>query len=188
RFCTIYRSESGVQETLTRYHDDFLNTLARLEGKHEWGIKIYCDRETLAQKVGEISDKVTELKAEIATKSSGMAYFLKKRLEQTIVEEMERVSDECAQGSHDRLSSNAEEAVINPLQNKEITGRQGTMILNGAYLVAERQLTAFRAELAGLEKAYNDLGFSYEMTGPWPPYNFVAIGVGESVTDDSANG
>jgi hypothetical protein len=49
------------------------------------------------------------------------------------------------------------------------------MTLNGAYLMSEGQMTAFRAELERLEKDYNDLGFSYELTGPWPPYNFVTI-------------
>lgn len=49
------------------------------------------------------------------------------------------------------------------------------MILNGAYLVSEGQMTVFRAELESLEKDYGDLGFSYELSGPWPPYNFVTI-------------
>ena len=48
------------------------------------------------------------------------------------------------------------------------------MILNGAYLVAEERMTAFQAELASLEGEYGDLGLSYEVTGPWPPYNFVS--------------
>jgi hypothetical protein len=174
RFCTIYRSESGVQEMSAQHYDDFLETLARLEGKQEWGVKVYCDGETLAQRVGETSDKVKEFKAEMEQKSSGAAYFLKKKMDEAIAEEMERVSDEYAQHSHDRLSSHVEEAVINPLQSKELTGRKEAMVLNGAYLVAEEQLATFRAELENLSEEYGDFGFIYEMTGPWPPYNFVS--------------
>ncbi|MBU0703235.1 MAG: GvpL/GvpF family gas vesicle protein [Chloroflexi bacterium] len=184
RFCTIYKSESRVQEILARHYDDFVDALARLEGKQEWGVKVYCDGETLAQRVGESSDRVRELKAEIDEKSSGAAYFLKKKLEETVAEEVERVGDEYAQRSHDRLSSHAEETVVNPLQSKEITGRKEAMILNGAYLVAEERLTAFRAELESLEEECGDLGFSYEMTGPWPPYNFVSTGFEEGVADE----
>jgi archaellum component FlaC len=175
KFCTIYRSESRVQEMLAQHYSDFVDVLNRLDGKKEWGVKVYCDARILAQRVGEINDRVKELKTEIATKSSGMAYFMKKKLEETTDEEMERASDECAQRSHDRLSSYAKEAVINPLQSKEITSRKEEMILNGAYLVAEEQLAAFRAGLASLEEEYGDLGFSFEMTGPWPPYNFVTL-------------
>jgi hypothetical protein len=174
RFCTIYRSESGVQEVLAKHYDDFVEALAHLKGKQEWGGKVYCDGQTLAQRVGESSNKVKELKAEMEEKSSGAAYFLKKKVYDVITEEVEQASDEYAQRSHDRLSSHAEEAVVNPLQSKELTGRDEAMVLNGAYLVAEERLTAFRAELESLKEEYGDLGFIYEMTGPWPPYNFVS--------------
>jgi hypothetical protein len=174
RFCTIYNSESRVQEMLAQHYDDFVETLARLEGKQEWGVKVYCDGEILAQRVGETSDRVKELKAEMEQKSSGAAYFLKKKMDEAIAEEVERISDQYAQHIHDRLSSHAEEAVINPLQSKELTGRKEAMILNGAYLVPEEQLAAFRTELENLSEEYSDFGFICEMTGPWPPYNFVS--------------
>jgi hypothetical protein len=184
QFCTIYQSESRVQEMLAEHYDDFVEALSRLEGKQEWGVKAYCDGEALAKKVGETSDKVKELKVEMEQKSSGAAYFLKKKVDEAIAEEVERVSDEQAQHSHDRLSSHAEEAVINPLQSKEFTGRKEAMVLNGAYLVAEEQLAAFRAELESLIEEHGDLGFMYEMTGPWPPYNFVSIGFEEKAADE----
>jgi len=188
RFCTIYRSESGVREMLAQHYDDFVAALARLKGRQEWGVKVYCDRETLIQKIEAVSDRVKELRTEIARKPEGMAYFLKKRVEEAIAEEVERVSDEYAQRSHDRLTSRAEEAVVLPLQGREITGREEEMILNGAYLVASERLAAFQSELASLEKEYTDLGFRYEMTGPWPPYNFVAIGSKEDMADESVGG
>ena len=188
RFCTIYQSEGRVQEMLAQHYDDFVAALARLEGKKEWGVKVYCDGKTLAQRVGEISDRVKELKAEMEQRSSGAAYFLKKKVDEAIAAEVEHVSDEYAQRSHDRLSGHAEETIINPLRSREITGRNEAMVLNGAYLVAEEQLTAFRAELESLEQEYGDLGFIYEMTGPWPPYNFVSIGLEESSADERVGG
>jgi len=109
---------------------------------------------------------------------------MKKKMEETIDEEKERVCDEYAQCSHDRLSSHAEETVVNPLQSKQVTGRPEEMILNGAYLVADEKLADFQAELASLQDEYGDLGFSYEMTGPWPPYNFVTIGAEEGAGDE----
>jgi hypothetical protein len=185
RFCTLYQSESRVQEVLAQHYHDFVDALARLEGKTEWGVKVYCDGKGLVQRVEELSAKVKELKAEMEQKSSGAAYFLKKKMDETIAEEVERLNDEYAQRSHNRLASYAKEAVINPLQSKESTGRKEAMVLNGAYLVAEEQLTAFRAELGSLGGDYGDLGFVYEITGPWPPYNFVSIGfeegAGESI-------
>ena len=47
------------------------------------------------------------------------------------------------------------------------------MFLNGAYLVAADREGEFRAALEELEKEHGPRGASYELTGPWPPYNFV---------------
>lgn len=184
RFCTIYQSESRVQEALAQHYQDFISNLTRLDGKQEWAVKVYCDGEVLTQKVEEVSDRVKELKAKAAQESSGVAYFLKKKTAQAMAEEMERICDEIAQHSHDRLAGHAEETRVNSLQSKEMTGRKEEMLLNGAYLVAEGQMAAFRAELASLEKEYGAFGFGYELSGPWPLYNFVTIGFEETAADE----
>jgi hypothetical protein len=183
RFCIIYQTEQRVQEMLAQYYDDFVDALTRLEDKKEWGCKVYCDREILAQQVGGISDRVKELRAEMDKKSGGAAYFLKKKVDEAIAEEVERIGDESAQHIHDLLSGYAEESVVNSLQGKELTGRKEEMVLNGAYLVSEEQLPAFRAKLENLAVEYGNMGFSCEMTGPWPPYNFVKIGCGEGADE-----
>lgn len=183
RFCIIYQTEQRVQEMLTQYYADFVDALTWLEDKKEWGCKVYCDRETLAQQVGGISDRVKELRAEMDKKSGGAAYFLKKKVDEAIAEEVERISDDSAQHIHDLLAGYAEESVVNSLQSKELTGRQEEMVLNGAYLVSVEQLPAFRAQLESLAAKYGAMGFSCEMTGPWPPYNFVKIGCGESADE-----
>jgi hypothetical protein len=182
RFCTLYRTEERVREMMEQHHADFVQALTRLESKREWGVKVYCDSPVLAQRAGQVSDSVKEIEAEMAAKSTGAAYFLKKKLEGTIAAEVERISDEHAQCSHDRLSSHAAEAIISPLQGKEHTGRQEAMVLNGAYLVTEDRLAAFRAELANMQDEYGCLGFIYEMTGPWPAYNFSTIDFTRSET------
>ena len=48
------------------------------------------------------------------------------------------------------------------------------MILNGAYLVASDG--DLRQVARDLEEQYGSAGFSVELTGPWPPYNFVEQG------------
>jgi hypothetical protein len=175
RFCTIYRSEDRVQEMLARHYDRLVDNLTRLEGKQEWGVKLYCDQTLLSQQVEQVSDRVEAFKAKIEQESSGAAYFMKKKMEALIEEEVERLADDYAQRSHDRLSSHAEEVVINSLQDRQLTGREDTMVLNGAYLVNEQRLVDFRAALEDLQEDHGNLGFEYELTGPWPPYSFANI-------------
>ncbi len=184
KFCTIYRSEGRVQEMLADYYDDFVAALGQLAGRQEWGVKVYLDRDTMERRVEETSERVGALKAELARKSSGKAYFAKKKLGETLAAEVEQLSDECAQKSHDRLAGCAEEARVNPLQSKEITSRKEEMVLNGVYLVDKGRVEAFRAELESLEKNYGHLGLDYELTGPWLPYNFVTIRAEEAVADE----
>jgi len=188
KFCTIGRGEDGVQEILAQHYEGFLDALNRLDGKQEWGVKVYCDSDALCRRVLETNERLRDLKSRVAGKTSGAAYFEKKRLEKEIVEEAERVADECAQRSQDRLAAYAETSVINALQDKEITGRKEEMILNGAYLVAEDQFAAFQTELRGLTEEYSGLGFTHELTGPWPPYNFVEIDSQGDVGDGSTGG
>ena len=173
RFCTIFRGENRVLEMLLEHYESFTNTFGRLEGRKEWGIKVYADAATLSERVGEVSDRVRKLETEMASKSPGAAYIWKKRLDEAIAEEIERVGDECVQRSHDRLSFRSDEQTTCPLQGREITGLNEEMVLNGAYLVVEEQLNTFEAEFNALREEYGRLGFSFQLHGPWPPYNFV---------------
>ncbi len=43
-----------------------------------------------------------------------------------------------------------------------------------AFLVAREGFDEFRAEAERLAEEFMPLGFRFELTGPWPPYNFVA--------------
>ncbi len=184
RFGTIFESESGVEQMLAEHHEQFAKLLGRLTDKAEWGVKIYCDRRVLGRTAEETGPTVREAKAQIGEQSSGMAYFSAKNLREVIAREAERLSDECAQRTHERLSPHAEDAVISPLHGKEITGREEEMILNGAYLVRRDQVVAFRAELGDLAEEYRALGFIHELSGPWPPYNFAQARSGEEASDE----
>jgi cell division septum initiation protein DivIVA len=181
RFCTICRAVSSVQEILTRYYDRFIATLTRLDGKQEWGIKVYCDRERLARNVEEASDRARELRTKMSQQSSGMAYFLSKKLEEVVAGEVERTCAVLIQCTHDRLSGRAGQSVVNPLQNKETTGRSEAIVFNVAYLVAQERCDAFRTETARLAEEHREMGFSYELAGPWPPYHFVDSDLGEGI-------
>ena len=76
----------------------------------------------------------------------------------------------CADASHERLSQAAEDATANPAQPSDIAGRE--MLLNGAYLVRAGREQELRDAVRELQERFGADGVSYELTGPWPPYNF----------------
>jgi hypothetical protein len=47
------------------------------------------------------------------------------------------------------------------------------MLLNAAYLVDADRVGELRALVAELEDRHAAVGARIELTGPWPPYNFV---------------
>jgi hypothetical protein len=158
RFCTLYRSPERVEALLAENYAHWAQLLQALRGKQEWGVKVYLDQAALVARVGEVSPKVQKLKAQIDQRSNGAAYFVKKQLEDAIGEEVERITDEYAQDSHDRLTACAVAACLNSLQNAEFAGTDAKMLVNGAYLVDDARWAAFRAELAALEARYGPLG------------------------------
>jgi hypothetical protein len=167
RFGAIYRNEEQIRELL-RERTDFAAALRRLEGTIEFGVKAYVDqvalRERLASLDGPNVDDVSE----------GRAYLQRRQLEHKLDEEVARFTAECAQESHDRLSAAAEEASVAPLQKTGDSHPDRLMTFNGAYLVRADGEERFREALGAVEAEYAEHGVRYELTGPWPPYNFVA--------------
>jgi hypothetical protein len=97
----------------------------------------------------------------------------RRQREAKVDEERDRVAEEWAQTVHERLAGRAAEALLNPLQRPEVSGHEGDMLLNGVYLVDEEEIGAFRATVDRLAEEFRGRGVSVELTGPWPPYNFV---------------
>jgi hypothetical protein len=175
KFCTIYLSEDRVIEVLQEYQDEFLEHLNYFEGKQEWGIKIYYDHKILSEEITNTNERVQGIKEEINHKSEGLAYFARKKLEVSISEEIQRCCDHICQNCHDELAVVAAKSNITHLLGKETTGRMDEMVLNGAYLVSIEKLEIFQTKLEAIKNTYSASGFVFELSGPWPPYNFVTI-------------
>jgi len=167
RLCTIYRGEEQVREMLDREGPVFEDALRRLEGKTEWGVKL------LAQP-GALHGSPPEGDAqEPGGLSRGAAYMQGKRDEARAREDAVRQAEEWAHQVHERIAALAAEALLNPLQNPEVSGHTGEMLLNGVYLVDDADEEVLRDEVEALAAEFEPLGGAVELSGPWPPYNFV---------------
>jgi hypothetical protein len=156
RLCTVYETRDRLREFLSAHGAALADLLGRLDGRIELGVKAY-----LAAPAPEREEA-----------RSGREYLLRRQRERDAAEEAARFKTECARASHERLASAAEEARANPPQPPELSGRTEEMLLNGAYLV-RRDDGRLAGAVAELESLYGPRGVTYEVTGPWPPYNFV---------------
>jgi hypothetical protein len=170
RLCTIYRGEAQVREVLEREHDVFADALRRLEGKTEWGVKLIAEPGALSRAADDAAGSAGPSDAEL---SEGAAYMREKGRAARRRGVADRIAESWAQEVHDRVSAHAVEALLNPLQNPEVSGHSGDMLLNGVYLVDDRAAAEFHSAIDELAGEYEPRGARVELTGPWPPYNFV---------------
>ncbi|HET8976860.1 MAG TPA: GvpL/GvpF family gas vesicle protein [Solirubrobacteraceae bacterium] len=171
RLFSIYRDEHGLREMLERERDGLRRALAHLAGKTEWGVKAFADVDATEPPAPQES---------VLGPGDGAAYMQNRLTQRRRREDAERVLDEACRSIHATLGAAAVDSVTSAPQRPEVSGHDLPMVLNGSYLVADDAVEEFHAEVARLGDEFTSAGISLELTGPWPPYNFVpgAIGAG----------
>jgi hypothetical protein len=173
RLATIYRDEAQVRGLLEREHDRFSNALEKLRGAREWGVRVFVARDRLAQWIEGAFAESPAAPASPGGGGEGAAYFARKKHEAASRARGEEVTAKCARRMHEALSAEADDARTIPVQRTMVPAEAGELVLNGVYLVRREGEGRFRGVLQDLEGEYRDLGVRVDLTGPWPPYNFV---------------
>jgi gas vesicle protein GvpL/GvpF len=152
RFGTIYRDLDDVRRLLAEQSEVFEQVLERVRDRVELGVKAWFDPSRVERPPAA---------------STGREYLQRRRDELGSVRQAAAI----AAAAHQSLAAVADDAVVNRPQARELTGRDEQMLLNGAYLVADGD-ERFAAEVALLAEEQAATGLIFELTGPWPPYNF----------------
>jgi Gas vesicle synthesis protein GvpL/GvpF len=160
RMCTIFETADGVRDMLARERGHLTDTLQRLEGKAEWGVKAYAVSRAGAEPAPDPEP------------ASGADYLSRKRAYRLADERSRQVVDVVVDAVHDRLSERAADAALSPPQSGPLSGHEGEMVLNAAYLVPEADTERFRALVGELAGRVREEGLELELTGPWPAYHF----------------
>jgi Gas vesicle synthesis protein GvpL/GvpF len=169
RMCSVYRTEGGVREMLRREASALELALAHLEGKSEWGVKVFAERRRIKRsRAVETSDEP----------GAGAAYMDRKRREREDAERISQLIDEAAARIHERLCAVAADGLVVAPQRPQVSGHDGEMILNGVYLIDDQAGDDFHEEVHRLRAEFADVGIELDATGPWPAYNFVPGTIG----------
>jgi Gas vesicle synthesis protein GvpL/GvpF len=146
--------------------------LDRVQGRVEVGVKAFVDRERFVAGQAARNERIRELRERAASLAEGTAYLERRRLEQLVSAEVDRLRSNASRDIHARLLARAGDGLPLALQATEASGRDDEMIFHAAYLVGLGE-SGFEAALGSLAAEYRDAGVDFELTGPWPPYNFV---------------
>lgn len=171
QFATILRSQQHLVELLDQNRDELRRTLDAFNGHAEWGVKILIP--TLANGNGR-NVEIDEGEA-----TSGTAYMTRRQKVRNRRQQTRGAWRELAQQCHDRLSESASDARLlqnaSRMNNSLSENGKADLLLNASYLVRDTRLRHFRALTEELRAMLREQGLILQMTGPWPPYNFVNL-------------
>ena len=175
RFCTILSDEQEARAALDRHRHAIVATLASLDGKKEWGVKLMADtrRSAGGASGGDAGGRDGEASGE-----SGRGYLMQKKRQgrhrDDALREVQRAAAEAAEVVHRELFTLTADAALLPTRDRG-AGRGWHLALNAAYLVDGAGESAFHAAVADLARRFHPRGLRLDLTGPWPPYNFAAL-------------
>jgi len=158
RLCTMFATRQAVEDMLAAERDRFSSALARVHGMAEWGVKAFAAAAAPPVAAGP--------------PSSGTEYLARRRQERAAAEASRDATVDTASAIHAALAERSADAVLGRPQDRRLSGREAEMVLNGAYLLRRAESGAFAALVEELGRRHADV--ELELTGPWPPYHFVA--------------
>jgi len=181
KFATVFESEENVVKMLDENNAAFSTVIEGFRDKEEWGMRIYVDIETLRRTLVDGDEEIGALDSDMRNAAPGRAYILKKKREELIGALVGRTMYGDGELCFEALKARSVLVRANRLLPQEITERKDEMILNAVFLVQRAQVEAFKDTLEGLRTRYGAAGFSFDLTGPWPPYNFCSSNMDDSV-------
>jgi Gas vesicle synthesis protein GvpL/GvpF len=167
RLATICLNEDRVRSLLDEWHDAILAALKRVEGRLEWSVKV------IAEDMGSLGLRPPATAKESATVGVGAAYLKRRKEENAQREDALATARTLADEVHALLSSYAVASRRLPPQDPRISGYEGAMTLNAAYLVENQVFEEFQAVIRELKET--NPGLRIEAQGPWPPYSFSTL-------------
>lgn len=163
-------SEENIKKWLKQEYTNLKEKMNKIRGKAEYGVQIFWNPKFIGDEIVKTNEKIKNLNQEIKSKSKGMAYMVKQKLENLLKKEMEKKADLCFKDFYAGIKKCVDEIKV---EKTKKTDEKRQMLMNLSCLVDKEK----SKELGGgLERINAEEGFSVRFTGPWPPYSFVALG------------
>ncbi|MFC9647087.1 GvpL/GvpF family gas vesicle protein [Streptomyces sp. NPDC056937] len=167
---TLYRSDERARQILRQDAERFHTALRRIEGRVEWGVKVYAPPTLPPAPAPTPAAAPTGAGRGHPSSGDGRAYLDRKR---GIQKRREQHHDEALRAAETvdtamRTVAAASRHLRTHAPEPLEPGR--TQVLNAAYLVDEKRSDDVARTIMGLRRS---TGTDIEMSGPWVPYSFV---------------
>ncbi|MDR3587845.1 MAG: GvpL/GvpF family gas vesicle protein [Desulfosporosinus sp.] len=173
-FCTIFTDEENIKRQLRQNAERLKEDLQRLENHKEMHVKLFVNRKQLIEKLQE--------NLPYSGGQSGGGYFQKRQWEKKIQEEMDRLLDDYGESLYQDLNNISAEARL--LDKAGVVVPEGLQLVFAVhYLMAKEHSEEWDKKLAEFDEVADPLGFTLDVSGPWPPYHFSRL-INEEETKD----
>lgn len=168
-FGTVADSEQAVRALLQGHREEFWQLLERLRGKVEVGVKAFWEKEAVVSELAPAWGSIDDLRRQ-ASADEAAAARLSVAVGRAVADMLERWK-----ATHlSRVRRRLEGEALDSRYNDPIGVR---MILNAAYLVESRRLSAFEQVVHEIDKEYGSR-MRFHLVAPLPAYNFVNLHLG----------
>lgn len=172
RLATICLDDESVVARLQEWGVALHRALDRVEGRREWSVKIYVSLDEAATAESGSAGSASAM-APATGGGAGAAYLKRRRSQITSHEDALETATELGDTVHARLAQNVVASRRLPPQDRKLTGHEGTMVLNGAYLVDQSEAEQWRSTVETIDR--ENPHARVELQGPWPPYSFATL-------------
>lgn len=161
RMLTICYDDRAVVERIDTMYDDLVAALERVEGRHEWSVKLVLPPAGAEPQPSSPAP---------ARPGGGAAYLRAKKAAVQAQRLSQDSAARAAQEVYDQLSRHATAGRRLRPQDPRLSGLAGTMTLNAAFLVDDATAERFTEAASGLAAEHPET--QLRVDGPWPPYSF----------------
>ncbi len=160
--------EENVKKWLTEDYEKLKAKLEKVRGKAEYGVQIFWNPETMAQKIIKENAEMSKLNEDIKSKPEGTAYMYRQKLADILKKEMEKKADEYFKEFYEEIKPFADDLKVE--KTKKTDDEKTQMLMNLSCLMSHDENRKLGNKLDKIDTLE---GFSVRYTGPWPAYSFV---------------
>jgi hypothetical protein len=162
---TLFATDARALAHIAEIRGRLDRLVRRLAGRDEWGVRVLLDERKARQRVSERALRET------AGVSTGKRFLLLKKTQQQAVRDLAERGRAEIDRVFETLARHADDARRRTPVEAETLGR---LLLDAAFLVRGSRVSRFRAAAKNAATRLERLGYDVTLSGPWPPYNFVA--------------
>ena len=162
---TLFNGDERAAEHIRRMRPTVDRAIGRVAGRQEWGVRVRLDAAKARRRRVETARRAT------AGVSSGTRFLVLKKEQQQAVREALVRGREDVEEAFESLAGICDDARRRPPDAVEGAAR---LVLDAAFLVTPARLARFKKVARATAARLARHGYELTLSGPWPPYNFVA--------------